>query len=243
MAERRKPTGVIGPVLLEDGGARFNRVEFPKGKEDIENFILDLALKALEREALDLWGGTPQRNPENHFDFTVPTSPRPGYLDLMEVAPLAGTGGYQKAPLEYNHGERADWVWAKITQKAQGYGMPRSEAIHLLLYSTDFAFVPSPGVLEILAYHCLTADRGFKSIVYCAPDDGESARIYIVHPRSRDEFRGFSLAAKRARRTLVADLSQFTEGADSFTVRLGGRRGSIGKEEEGPPNPADRAGD
>jgi hypothetical protein len=242
MAERRKPTGVIGPVSLGDGGAAFNRVEFPRVKEDIENLILALALKALEREALDPWGGLPQRNPENHFDFTVPASPRPEYLDLMEVAPLAGTGGYQKAPLEYNHGELADWVWTKITQKAQNYGMPRAEAIHLLLYSTDFAFVLSPGVLEILAYHCLASDRGFKSIVYCAPDNGESAHIYVVHPRSRDEFRGFSLAAKRARRSLVADLSQFAEGKDSITVRLGGRRESVDKQVR-PPNPADRADD
>lgn len=226
MKQQRKPTGYIGPISISDeAGVEFDRIKFPVEKDQVENYVVELTLGALQRDGVDLWGAGPQRNPENHFDFTLPASAGVEYMDLMEVAPLEGTGGFRNAPLEYNHGELADWVWTKLTQKAQGYGLPRKEAIHLLLYSTDTAFRLSEGVLEILAYCCSKVDRGFKSILYSVPEDRQSAFIYKIHPRPREEFRGFNLSAKRARKSLIADFTRHEATSTvSVTVPLGGKR-------------------
>lgn len=231
MKRQRKPIGSIGPVSISDeDGVTFDRVEFPGTKDEVESFVVELTIRSFQEGHNNPWGVKPERNPESHFDFTLPTSEAIQYLDLMEVAPLEGTGGYQRASLEHNHGELADWVWNKITQKAQHYGLPRKEDVHLLLYSTDVAFRLSEPILEILSYYCVKVDRGFKSILYSVPENKETAFTYLVHPRSPEEFRGFNLRAKRERKSLVGDLTSFS-AVDGQTVRisLGGRRGDKGK--------------
>lgn len=201
MRRHRKPTGSIGPISIYScGDVRFDRVQFPADKAEVENYLVELTLRALKEANLDPWGAVPQRNPEQHFDFTIPSANGVAYLDVMEIAPLDGRGGFQNAALDYHHGEMADWVWAKITQKAQKYGLPRELAIHLLLYSTDLAFRLSSGVLDLLSYYCSVTDRGFRSILYAVPEEASSVSITTICPQKRSDFRAFNLAAKRAKR-------------------------------------------
>jgi hypothetical protein len=103
--ERKKPTGELGVTRIRfSGEVTFTPVVFPTTKREIEQFILDAALKAgrlriefgpkkiaYEPRAIDLrslygLSGAPVQNEENHFDFTLPTDAGPTYLDLMEIA-------------------------------------------------------------------------------------------------------------------------------------------------------------
>ena len=188
--QQRKPIGSIGPISISDEeGVTFDRVEFPSTKDEVESFVVELTMRSFQGGQNNPWGVKPERNPESHFDFNLPTS-----------------------------------------EATQHYGLPRKEAVHLLLYSTDIAFRLSEPILEILSYHCVVVDRGFKSILYSVPENKETAFTYLVHPRSREEFRGFNLQAKRERKSLVGDLTNFV-AVDGQTARisLGGRRGDKGK--------------
>ena len=231
MRRQRKPTGSIGAISISSAGdVTFEKVSFPAEKAEVEGFVVELTVHALQEANLNPWGAVPRRNPEQHFDFTIPSPNGEAYLDLMEIAPLDGQGGFQNATLDYHHGQIADWVWAKLTQKARKYGLPRELSVHLLLYSTDLAFRLSAGVLDLLSYYCSVADRGFMSILYAVPEDATSVSITTVCPRERSEFRRFNLAAKRERSSLLADFTRReVTGTTSVSVPLGGRRSDEGR--------------
>lgn len=93
---RSKPLGEIGPILISPEGqsSGFRRVDLPDGKEEIEQFIVNLALK-VEPRLRELYGliDEPERTRENDFDFTVKTKSGNQYLELTEIAPLELTGG------------------------------------------------------------------------------------------------------------------------------------------------------
>ncbi|HVT17765.1 MAG TPA: hypothetical protein VHQ90_16505 [Thermoanaerobaculia bacterium] len=209
MTHHKKPTGEIGTLSVPAASDAdpFSRVKFPGSKAEIEGLILRVTLATLEKEGASLpWPARPVQNPENHFDFTIPESP-PEYLDLIEVALLPSGTKYQGAQLVYNHGERADAVWTELTQKALSYGRPGGRRIHLLLYSTDFAFRLSEEVLLILSYYLRTSDRGLTTVTYAVPWDTELASVSVVHPRRVGDFDGFSLQRARARQSRIADLT------------------------------------
>lgn len=94
----KKPTGKTGPVRvnLDNRGepqGNFERVEFPSGKEEIEEFVVSRFLENGRR----IWGTSfpfsdPRRNPQDDFDFSIQLPRESAYLELMEVAPSNATG-------------------------------------------------------------------------------------------------------------------------------------------------------
>lgn len=113
--EKRKPTGTIGDLTLYPDGRRpkFTPIQFPTSKAEIESQILHTTLEVARKSGLNPYDldRDPEQNPENSFDFTLPTAHGEQYLDLMEVAPLEGIGGsYKKAQDYYNHGKLSDYI-------------------------------------------------------------------------------------------------------------------------------------
>ena len=109
---------------------------FPQSKDEIERHIVDLMLGSANKQGLNPFElvGEPVQNPENNFDFTIPTPSGEEYLDLMEIAPLDIVGGtHETAPASYMSGEFADIIMTKILTKSQGYGRAPRALIHLLL--------------------------------------------------------------------------------------------------------------
>jgi len=206
MPTHKKPTGELGSFAFgAPGGAEFRQVRFPSSKAEIEDFVLHQALKGFEKQATKPpWPAPPLRNPENHFDYTIPVTP-PEYLDLMEIAPLSLTGGYRATELHRSNGELADDIWIALTRKALSYGRPGVHKIHILAYITDFAFDLFPNLLQILSYHLSVTNRGLSSVTYARPAEDGAARVQILHPAPPDSFVGFSLRRARAIYSRVGD--------------------------------------
>lgn len=140
--DRKKPTGKMW-YFISGRKAPVLTFGFPRTKEDIEQYILDSMLYTARKAKLDPYGlvGTPEKNAENDFDFTIPTTAGDEQLDLMELAPLDVYGcTHETAPASYVNGEFADIIIEKILAKSKGYGPSPKSYIHLLLYSTDWKF-------------------------------------------------------------------------------------------------------
>src|SRR5688572_30713512 len=103
--QSRKPTGTVGPFLAQVdsvGGIQggFQRVSFPEGKDEIESYIVDRFLFSMN-QALAPTGEqfllhSPQKNPEDDFDFNIMEGDKPAYLELTEIvsSDKMGRGGY-----------------------------------------------------------------------------------------------------------------------------------------------------
>ena len=217
--KHKKPTG-------EMGGVRFGRssgyvpIEFPTEKEDIERLMLRLTLSD-DSIRDDHYGltGDPRQNPEDDFDFTLPTSTGDHYLDLTEVAPLDGP--HKDSPNKHVNGEMSDWIWGVIAGKTSKYGSGSSRPIHLLLYPTHFSLRVTSSVLDLVGYQAATEDHSFESIVYTSPDDATSAESVVVFPRAANAFDGFNVEKVRQGWVVIADMSQFEfDGDYSGEVRL-----------------------
>ena len=112
-----KPTGNIGVVALSPEGASFQRIEFPRTKDEIEEFIVKAFVGNSAGMPLQIVGFS--QNVENDFDFTINTSEGTKYLELMEVAPLENLrGSYAQAPDRYKPYDFALHVAEKITGKS-----------------------------------------------------------------------------------------------------------------------------
>lgn len=160
---------------------------FPDDKEAIERFIVAGTLTAAKFMRYNPYNlaGEPVQNPENDFDFTLPTKSGSEYLDLAEVAPLDGVRGYANAPANYNAGEFAESAWTVVKKKAAKYGMRRSIPVHLLLYSTDFRFNPSERVILLLQSYCARRQHRFRTVLWYRPimaDEGCSRQSFRRPP-------------------------------------------------------------
>lgn len=224
---KKKPSGTIGPIVIHPGErtAEFRPLQFPADKADLERHIVTFVINGLRKTGLNPYGlvADPVQNPEDDFDFTLPTESGKEYLELMEVAALEHLpGSYETAPASYNHGELADHVYAKVMTKAKKYGPAPQPPVHLLLYTTDWRFRLSENVLALLGYWCLSGEHPFKTILYFVPDDathGEAKRIY---PLPADTFATFDERAARNRRSIIGDPSRMRVNPDgSVDIPLG----------------------
>ena len=141
----KKPIGTVGPIVIdsENRTAEFRPLHFPRDKAEPESHIVRFVVAGLRNSATNFYRlvTNPIQNPENDFDFTLPTTSGDEYLELMEVAPLEHVAGsYEAAPASYNHGELADYVFKKLLSKARKHRSVPQPPVHLLLYTTDWRF-------------------------------------------------------------------------------------------------------
>src|SRR3954464_14975279 len=117
----RKPRGINGPVRITSGAGS---VEF------VPNELPD-AKAAIEKVIVD-----GSRLAQSQMGAN-PWSSNYG-------------GSYEKAPNKHNVGELADAYWALIKRKSAHYGASRRARVHLLVYITDFRFLPSETTFAVL---------------------------------------------------------------------------------------------
>lgn len=211
--QKKKPTGVIGSIKIHPDGRppEFNQVGFPQGKAEIEKYILKLTISNAKKAGLNPYDlkGAPVQNPENSFDFMLPTTQGDQYLDLMEVAPLEKVrGSHEQAPNHYNNGELADSIYSKILSKSRKYGASPRSIIHLLLYTTDWKFQAGDGVLDLLAYWSLRDQHCFRSILYFRPASSNDGDVVVIYPRPPETFHQFDEARLRRRCRLSIDIRE-----------------------------------
>ena len=123
-----KPSGVSGffQVRVNEQGqitGTFEQTPYAAEKAEVELQMVTSFIASMNKhlassgETFFLWN--PSQNQEDDFDFTVDSRSGPGYLELMEIAPL--TGPYATAPSSYKPYELARTILGGILEKSNRY--------------------------------------------------------------------------------------------------------------------------
>ena len=220
---KTKPIGTIGPIVIhsEDRTAEFRPLDFPGDKTEFERHIVRFVISGLRNTGTNFYRlvADPIQNAENDFDFTLTTESGGEYLELMEVAALEYVAGsYEAAPASYNHGQFADYVYAKLMAKAKKYRSAQQRPVHLLLYTTDWRFRLGDNALALLAHWCLRREHCFKTILYFIPDDATHGEVKEIYPDPIETFANFDEQAARNTRSIIGDLSRTRVTPDGSAV-------------------------
>ena len=179
----------------QGASAEFQQFAFPTAKEEIEDLVVRGFLRAGE-SLLPFHVESYVPNKQDDFDFDLVTSKGRRSVELAEIAFLSKSGGsYETVPSSYKPYDFAQEILALIHKKSVHYGGRPPAGLHLLLYITHWAFIPSMSTLALLQYWASQKPHGFEGIHWYAPitkDEGIAFPISPVQPPS-----GFSPEALR----------------------------------------------
>jgi hypothetical protein len=196
-----KPIGSSGIVRMTEtptgAKAEYLKVSFPCTKTEQELLIAEGFLKSPPESPfhfLALTGASVEQNSENHFDFTLTS--RNGiisYLELTECAPFErGITGYEAAPAERNSYDLASRLMNQIRKKSAKYGSAPKGGLNLLLYETDWKFMPSQTTLALLQYWSLIQTHIFTAIFWYHPVEISSGITQVIFPTPTRHWAHFS---------------------------------------------------
>lgn len=202
----RKPTGEIGPIILDAASrdAWFDPVEFPRTKEEIERFI---AARFVANGNAKGWFpfkvvAPLEQNETDHLDFTLRTDQGTKYLELMETH-LKDVGvEVPSGQFAYNCYEVAELVLARIREKSDRYARATHHGVILLTYVTHWQFCLSDTVYWLLAYWMRERQPIFESVFDIGYIDTQSFESRRLYPSSKD-MSGFVPDKYRDNRTIL----------------------------------------
>lgn len=178
-------------VKLSPKGASFQQIEFPRAKDEIEEFIVKAFVRSSAGMPLQIVGYL--QNIENNFDFSIITGEGKKYLELMEVAPLENLrGSYTQAPDRYKPYDFAMYVAGKIIGKSEKYKGSAASKICLLIYITDWAFTLSESVIALLQHWAATTPHSFEYIFCYSPIDGVAGDTNLFYPTPTEFWNKFN---------------------------------------------------
>lgn len=175
-----KPTGISGffrVQVVSDGrvSGGFEQTHFSEDKALVEERIVDRFLASMNKHLASSGDrfiyADPKRNPEADFDFTVSAPNGPAYLELMEIAPLAGP--YAEAPPSYKPYEFGKAILSGILEKSARYPRNMRRTLLLLTYVTHWTFALSQSTVACLRYWLRTQPTVFRAIFSYEPLDAE----------------------------------------------------------------------
>lgn len=184
----RKPTGQIGPTRVTATPAgvssEFMPIDFGDSKVGVERRIASMFLcLAPEQNVFPHSACSLVQNEESDLDFTlISKDEKSRKLELMEIAPLEGVGGYSSASEIYRPYEFAKEILATIQKKSRKYGPPSSAEHHLLLYVTDWKFILSESVVGLLQYWTLSESHNFNGIYLFMPMEEREGVSRLIFP-------------------------------------------------------------
>ena len=190
--------------------SEYRKVDFPAAKNEQEKLIVAGFLKSppnSEYRFLAFEGIVGEQNPENHFDFTLKSrNGNISYLELTECAPFAkGAEGYGSAPSVHNSYDFASGLISQIITKSTKYGSAPKGGLSLLLYETDWKFMPSQTALALLQYWTLTQRHIFAAIFWYHPIEMTGGISQLIFPTPTRYWANFS--PDKYRDTVVTNLS------------------------------------
>lgn len=184
-----KPIGVNGPVKIDVSpdscNIEFQQLDFPKTKEEIEAFIVRGFLRdAVANNFLPPLSVAPQQNAQDDFDFTLTIEGHETKsLELMEIAPLEHLrGSYAMAPDKYKPYELAEYIETKVLKKSARYRSSTGSGIVLLVYVTDWHFILSESVFELLKYWLARTSHCFQAIYSYQQIDLAFGVVHVIFP-------------------------------------------------------------
>jgi hypothetical protein len=190
-----KPTGETGPTLISFGPqgvkSEFQQLAFPKQKEAVEALIIQGFLRtAGALLPFHIESCTP--NQQDDFDFSLTTSAGPKNVELAEVALLDNqTPSYRAAPASYKPYDFAQRVLDLILSKSAHYAQRPPTGLHLLLYITHWAFIPSESALKLLQFWTLKRAHGFEGVYWYAPIASQDGIPFLIYPTPSEQWSTF----------------------------------------------------
>jgi hypothetical protein len=215
MAHKRKPikpvgkTGVMTVTAgLSGGQTTFKKLDFPRTKEEIEEFIVKGFLKAAREANLLSASVSASQNEQNSFDFLLLfNGDGKKYMELMEIAPLEHLRGtYDSAPASYKPYDFASYIFEKVMKKSAHYGSVNAGLI-LLLYITAWQFVLSQTVIALLQFWLTHTEHKFEGVYCYCPMTVDSGAAHLICPTPKEFWSGFDPEKFRNTEVLNFDLS------------------------------------
>ena len=206
----RKPTGTTGPVKVtmssEGPSVAFERLPFPRTKEEVEAVIVSGFLRSAQSCGWLPSTAQVKQNPQDDFDFTLTGCGNGKHLELMEIAPLEHLRGtYDKAPTSYRPYDFAAHILGKLKGKSARYASSSGEELLLLMYVTDWRFTLSETVIALLQYWTASQAHSFGAVYCYSPITREEGIVHVIHPTPMEHWTGFD--PERYRENFVHNLS------------------------------------
>lgn len=201
MSDRKKttkPTGTTGPTLLtnkpQENTAEFQKLEFPRIKEEIEQFIVKGFLRAaIEKQFFPVGEVEASQNEQDNFDFSLKIQGTLKSLELTEIAPLEHLRTtYEKAPNSYRPYDFAKYIFEKIMAKSLRSRTSNKGGLILLAYVTDWHFVLSSTVVALLQYWLCHTAHSFEAVYCYSPIEKDSGVLEVFYPTPKEFWISFN---------------------------------------------------
>ena len=180
-----KPTGRIGPFQVTVGregpAGNWEKIQFPKQKEEIEQLILDLFVTEMRKKGATILGY--KQNPQNDFDFTLELPGGRISLDLTEVIYRDEKGRpYEGEEIRIESYQYATQIHDAVMAKSIHYGKAVSQPIHLLAYITHWRFQPNELVIRLVQHMLQHSKPIIENVFLLLPLDNKSADLRVLYP-------------------------------------------------------------
>jgi hypothetical protein len=187
----------------------FVRVEFPATKEDIERYVNNSFVPAAVHHGFFPFQplGPAKQNATDDFDFSLPTSIGPKYIELTEIylRDIVKVG----AQASYSVVAAAEHTEAAIQKKSAHYGSATSQGIILLLYATHWQFDLTPAVFYLVAFGLLRNRPVFEQVFYMSFLDQNTVNLSMLYPLPADAFATFDRATYRDSRVILLNPERY----------------------------------
>jgi hypothetical protein len=180
-----KPTGRIGPYRISRGPdgpvGDWVKIQFPKEKENIEQFILELFLSEMRKNGASILSA--KKNPENSLDFTLELPGGRVSLELAEIFYRDADGlPYEGEGIRIESYRYAEQIRDAIMKKSARYGKAGTQPIHLLTYITHWRFHAHEVVIRLVQYMLQQSQPIMENVFFLSPLDKTSAVLRVLYP-------------------------------------------------------------
>jgi hypothetical protein len=184
----------------------FERLPFPRTKEEVEAVIVSGFLRSAQSRQLLPPTARAIQNCQDDFDFTLTGCGNGKHLELMEIAPLEHLRGtYDEAPTSYRPYDFAAYILEKLKGKSARYASSAGDALFLLMYVTDWRFTLSETVIALLQFWTASRQHSFGSIYCYSPISEGEGIVHLIHPTPAEFWAGFD--PERYRENVVHNLN------------------------------------
>lgn len=198
----QKPTGKIGSIKVQAGFGKVNKVwdtaNFPKSKEEIENFFCDKFVSEFKRNGATFY--SVERNKENDFDFTLNLPGGKVYLDLVEIIikkPGVKGSPYTEKDVVYGYQEYLSQVINLIKKKNEKYKTKSTVPIHLLLYFTHWKFAPNDNVIPLIQHDLKKEELSVENVFLYSLHAKDKGELRVLYPVEKDYLDGVDIVEFR----------------------------------------------
>lgn len=198
-SQHQKPVGKSGHIRIsidkDNHSKTVVNIDLPMTKEEQEKYFLDMFVKAGRKRGFAIhkyW-----QNKQDDFDSTLVVGNNSSiYLELKEIVIPANNdknlSPYGKMNEPMNVGDYVKIIVEMILALNSKY--TSDKPIHLLLYVTDWKFVPGETVLTLVQYKLHSLKLIFENIFFYIPIDQENGALQLIYPTPKEYWQDFDVS-------------------------------------------------